>query len=394
MHRFYGQSTNGNESVKTPRTPSPKPGQLPMETNPLEPPRLRRSNAIKRVGEVLVNYRREREDDRAESPTPAGRTRPFSFTRTGRQGHINIANTGYTANKYIEEIDISPMKDEWMWEDVRHIPGILTSFIKPGMSADELGFHLAKVLYGRDKSVGGIVTTLVNENVTYDEIAVRTLKLLDLYDDDGQPLYEQIASSGSDRRPNRPLHSKMNHGQVQTPPISPYARNEELLFYKDPNTTGPEIICPQPRHAALEREAIQRFLAEDDSTSNEDEDDEHTNPFADFDFAFDAPDADTTNANAYADDAYDASSSSNSSPFDDIDVQNAQAIQCSKSGPARFYSQCYDGGGVASATAADDTGVGAEHANRKQHNASRIPEQLRPGVVAKQKSKRGRFLID
>lgn len=389
MYCFYGKSTNGNEPVKTPRTPSPKPGQPPMESSPLEPPLLRRPNAIKRVGEVLVNCRREREDDRAESPTPQGRIRPFSFTRTGRQEQINTSHI-YNANKSID-IDIPPMKDEWTWEDMRRLPGILTSFIKSGMPGDELGFYLDKVLYGRDKSVGGIVTNLVNENVKYDEIAVRTLKLLDLYDDDGQVLWEQIAPAELDRRPNRPLHAKVNHGQVQTPPISPYARNEELLSYKDPNTTGPEIICPQPRHAALEREAIQRFLAEDDSTSNEDEDGEHTNPFADFDFAFDAPDAGTTNANmnVYADNAYDASSSS--SPFDDSAVQNAQAIRFSKPGPARFYSQCYDGGGVA---AAGDSGVGAEHANRKQYNASGIPEQLCPGMGAKQKSKRGRFLID
>lgn len=388
MHRFYGKSTNVNELVKTPRNPVPKPGQPPMETSPLELSRLRRSNAIKRVGEVLVNCPRWGEDVRAESPTPHGRVRPFSFTRTGRQACINIANNGHTANKDIEDIDILPMKDEWTWEDMRRLPGILTSFIKYGMPGGELGFYLDKVLYSRDKSVGGIVTTLVNENAKYDEIAVRTLRLLDLYDDDGQPLYEQIAPTELERHPNRHLHSEVNHGQVPTPPISPCAYSEELLSYNNPKTTGPEIICPQPRHAALEREAIQCFLAEDESPLNEDEDGEHTNPFADFDFAFDA--LDNINTNAYADSAYDARISS--SPFDDSAVQDARAIQFSKPGPARYYSQCYDGGGGVAAT--DDSGVGAEHANWKQYNANGIPEQLRPGLVTKQESKRGRFLID
>ncbi|EYE94866.1 uncharacterized protein EURHEDRAFT_538037 [Aspergillus ruber CBS 135680] len=385
MHRFYGKSTNSNEPVKPPRTPSTKPGQQSMETSPLDPPRLRRSNAIKRVGENLVNRRRECEDA-SESPAPQGRIRPFSFTRTGRQDHIDIANTRYTANKDIGDIDIPPMKDEWTWEGMRYLPDILTSFIKSGMPGNELGFYLHKVLYGRDRSVGGIVTNLVNENIKYDEIAVRTLKLLDLYDGDGQPMYEQIATADSDRHLKCSVHAKVNFGQVQTPPISPYARNEELLSYKDPNTTDPEIIYFQPRHVALEREAIQRFLAEDDSTSNEDKDGEHTNAFADFDFAFNVPD--NINANVYADNAYDSGSSS--SPFDDSAMQNAQAVQISKPGPARFYSQCYDGGGVA---AGGDSGVGAEHANRKQSNASRIPEQPCPGVT-KQKSKRRRFLID
>lgn len=390
MHRFYGKSSN--ETVKLPRTPSPKPGQPSMETSPLEPPRLRRSNAIKRIGEALVNCRRE--GARAESPTPTGRIRPFSSTRTDGQDRINAgADHVHNANRVIGDIDIPPMKDEWTWEDMRRLPGILISFVKSGMPADELGFYLDKMLYGRDRSVGGVVTTLVNGNVRYHEIAIRTLKLLDLYDDDGHLLSEQIApaESGSRRRPNRPLHYKVTHRQIQmqTPPISLYDCNEELLSYNDPDTTGPEIICPRPRHVALERECIQCSLAEDadaHATSSEDEDEDgEQDPFADFDFAFD--NTDNINANAYAGNAYDPNTSSSStSPFDDdVAMQDAQAIRYINPGPARICSQCYDDGSSMAAQA---------NTNNKQHNASGVPEELIPGMAAKPELKRERFLID
>lgn len=384
---FYGKSSN--ESVRPLQTPSPKPEQPPMNTSPLEPPLLRRSNAIRHVGEALVNCHRE--GVRAESSSTTGRIRPLSFTRTGGQDCINTgAGHVHNANKVIGDFDILPMKDEWMWEDMRRLPGILASFIKSGMPADELGFYLDKMLYGRDKSVGGIVTNLVNENVKYDEIAVRTLKLLDLYDGDGQLLSELIApaESQSHFRPNLPLHYKVNHTQavqMQAPPISPYARSKELLSYHDPNITGPETICPQPRHAVLELECIQRFVAEDanaDATSSDDEDGEQPDPdpFADFDFAFDAPH--NINANAYAGNAHDPSSSG-SSPFDGgFAMQDAQAIQYINPGPARFYSQYYDGDNM------------AVQANTKQHNASGFPEKLLLGIAPKPEPKRERFLID
>lgn len=381
--RFYGKSANKN--VRPPRTPSPKPGQPPMETSPLEPPRLRRSNAIKRMGEALINCRRE--GARADSPTPLSKTqRPYSFAHVGlgRRDHIL---TSHTANKkVIEDIDIPPMGDEWTWNDMRRLPGILASFVKAQMPADELGFYLDKLLYGRDNSLGGIVTNLVNENVRYDEIAVHVLKLLDLHDDNGHRLYEQLEPADSDRRPNRPLHSRVSPSQgLQTPPTSPPGWDSELLSYEDPHTNGPEIICPQrlaPRHAALEQESIQRFLTEDTNTHG---DGEQNATFADFDFALDNVDADMN---------VDTDNNSSSSRSDGVSVHHAQAAHFLKPGPARFYSQFYSDDSTPTAVVTD-TSIGAMHANRSQFGDGQIPLQLRPGYRAPKRVRRfSRFPID
>lgn len=271
-----------SESSCGQRTPSPKSNEPPLETSPLQPPRLQRSNAIRRVDNRII--RRRREDllearSGSSNPVSQGPRKEFSFANMNSQidngMHLNPfpstsdsnGDSDWHKGKSHTRADESRARK---WTEMRRLPGILTFLVKQGMPADEVGHYLELLVYGKDKFLGEMVTNSVNANEPYQHIAIRVLKTMDLRDDNGSPVYEQIKPAGNPmRRPNRPRRYQVNREARPRTSSVPYADvlplNEGVLTCEHPNTTGPELICPKKpsaRAAALDHRTVRRFVKE------------------------------------------------------------------------------------------------------------------------------------
>lgn len=91
-----------DNSRRSPRTPSPEPGEPPMETSPVRGTGLQRSNAVRKIGTDMVQRRREalsNERSTSSSPPSSYETqhylrRPFSFERPGTSMVEAIPDSG------------------------------------------------------------------------------------------------------------------------------------------------------------------------------------------------------------------------------------------------------------------------------------------------------------
>ena len=101
MHR-------GN-SRRSPRTPSPEPGEPPMETSPVRGTGLQRSNAVRRIGTAMVQRRRDAlSNERSTSPSPSSSyqnlRRPFSFERLGASMMETIPDPGPSSPQQLKAL--------------------------------------------------------------------------------------------------------------------------------------------------------------------------------------------------------------------------------------------------------------------------------------------------
>lgn len=247
-------------------------------------PRLRRANAIRRVDLRTARKRRD-EPSRLRSPTGLPRiprkTLSFADLTTRYEQDMNItANTNPNVrphndvnvnvnlnsnsssssngndNSYWSKFVDSLVRDDdpmvWTFDEMRRFLDSITSFIKHGIPADELGRYLCLLVYGKDKFLAEVVTNCVNANITYAEIALRVLRTSDLRDNDGNAVYLQLQPAGNPhRRPNRPYRYLVNRPFLPSKRTIPYSRlpssNRNMLTYENPDTIGPLLICPKPQ---------------------------------------------------------------------------------------------------------------------------------------------------
>lgn len=104
MHR-------GN-SRRSPRTPSPEPGEPPMEISPVRGTGLQRSNAVRKIGTAMVQRRRDAlSNERSTSPSPPSSyehqhhlRRPFSFERPGTSMMDTTPDSGPSSSKQLKAL--------------------------------------------------------------------------------------------------------------------------------------------------------------------------------------------------------------------------------------------------------------------------------------------------
>lgn len=323
-------------SLYRPKTPLPEPGKPPLETNSGARTGLQRSNAVRRSGSVNVKRRHENLSNSSSGfQTPTRKPgRPFSFAPSNHHNDLGNANGNSIAEEYSNN-------DEWARSTIHHLPSILSSHVKSRMRADDIGHYLDKLLYGRDKYLGNIITNLVNDNLPYVAIAEQVLKTLDLHDDQGFPFHMILEPGNMVRRPNKPQNLQVNREQQQpeTPLTSLprfYKQQEaNVVNYESLNSSVSDHISMRRPNAALERDAIQRFLA----------DTAHTNSYNNHDNKGKYDHAPGTDAGPDADhDDYDA----NSSVYGCVNnvPQYAATVQFFKpSAPARVYTPANGSGG-------------------------------------------------
>lgn len=362
-----------------PLTPSPESWNSPLNTSP-QPARLQRANAIRHVDIKTV---RQRQDElaKARSPSRAPRTpRKFSFAgittryeqdmninaRPNVRPHVNPNHGNANANSngssawhnFVDDHVRQEGHKTWTFEEMRRFPDTLTSFVKQGMPADELGRYLCLLVYGKDKFLGEMVTNSVNANVTYEQIAIRVLMTFDLRDNDGNMVYLQLHPAENPLcKPSRPIRYQANREVRLREASIPYSQmpplNQEVLTCEYPNTTGPLLVCPKVqvgRPAALQHRTIKQFFIETESPQvpqvqtadeqmNMDED-----PFENEDM--EVEDDDVNMLDPYEDEDYFESSSEGCSDMvDDYfnqhpEIHQAQEIQYTKpTSPPRFYSE-------------------------------------------------------
>lgn len=359
-----------SDSLYRPKAPSPEPGQPTLETSPLARTGLQRSNAVRRSGSDNANRRCENLSNASSgSQTPTRRSgRPFSFAprmddritvNVGSNHHNSIGN----GNSITEE---NSNNDEWARSPIHRLPSILSSHVKSHMRADDIGHYLDKLLYGRDKYLGNIITNFVNGNLPYVMIAEQVLKTLDLRDDQGLPFHMIMKPGNMVRRPNKPQNLQVNPEQrlPEAPPTSPprfYKQQEaNVVNYESPNSSVSDHISMRRPNAALERDAIQRFLAD---TADTDSYNNHDNKGK----YYHAPGIDTAadpDSDADQDD-YDT----NSGVYGCLDnvPQYAATVQFFKpSAPARVHTQV-DGSGGKNSERAQDYGAQMMRARQIAH---------------------------
>ena len=96
-------------SRRSPMTPSPEPGEPPMETSPVRGTGLQRSNAVRRIGTAMVQRRRDAlSNEWSTSPSPSSSyqslRRPFSFERLGASMMETIPDSGPNSPQQLQAL--------------------------------------------------------------------------------------------------------------------------------------------------------------------------------------------------------------------------------------------------------------------------------------------------
>lgn len=286
-HDFRGQRPAG------PLTPPSEDSGSPFNSSP-QPPRLRRTNAIRRVDMRTARQRRE-ELLRLRSPTRVPRVlrRSLSIadltTRYQQDMNANVnthphvdanvnvnvnanrnTNNGNDSNYWRNFVDYHAQEDEreiWTFDQMRRFLDTLASLVTHGIPADELGRYICLLVYGKDRFLGEIVTQSVNTNSTYEQIAIRLLKTFDLRDNNGDIIYLQLQpAEDPNRKPNRPLRYQENR---KFQPRQPLGR--DVLSYENMDTNGPLLIYPKSQvgrpTSAIQERILQDFFVESESNS-------------------------------------------------------------------------------------------------------------------------------
>lgn len=164
------------------------------------------------------------------------------------------------------------------WDEVRRLPRLLTAWAQEGNSASRIGQLLHETVYGRDRSLGNLVTTMVDQRRAYHEIGHAVLRNLDLRNERGDPLYWDVPRGDVSLTPVSRLQMPI--------PDQPFGGDEQEmheggredgtndegggspLSYEHPHTLGPRMVCPQPRPNQVrwpffeDDESLEAFLAE------------------------------------------------------------------------------------------------------------------------------------
>ncbi|GAB1217711.1 hypothetical protein ATERTT37_006952 [Aspergillus terreus] len=164
------------------------------------------------------------------------------------------------------------------WDEVRRLPRLLTAWAQEGNSASRIGQLLHETVYGRDRSLGNLVTTMVDQRRAYHEIGHAVLRNLDLRNERGDPLYWDVPRGDVSLTPvsrlQMPIPDQSFGGDEQE--MHEGGREDGTndegggspLSYEHPHTLGPRMVCPQPRPNQVrwpffeDDESLEAFLAE------------------------------------------------------------------------------------------------------------------------------------
>ncbi|KAL5359188.1 hypothetical protein BJX96DRAFT_174137 [Aspergillus floccosus] len=144
------------------------------------------------------------------------------------------------------------------WKEVRRLPRLLTTWSQEGKSTSRIGQLLHETAYGWDRSLGNLVTTMVDQGRAYHEIGHAVLRNLDLRNEHGDPLYRDVPRGDVSLTPGSILqlafryepfggNEQETRGGTGREDGKIYEDGTSPLSYEDPHTLGPRMVCPQPR---------------------------------------------------------------------------------------------------------------------------------------------------